>query len=271
MYIQYASDLHLEDFPWDTPFIDFITPVTAPLLILAGDICPVVNPRFAEFLEWAAANWSNVVFVPGNHEYHNYEGLSMRAIETMIDKIVSRLPNVIYLQRGASCLIPHSNIRVVGATLWSAIDRKLWKASDHKKDCNLIVGDTGNPMKPWEFAIRHDAHKASLEAAIDQPSIPKEELIVVTHHLPTKKLLEPEFQGETWHSFYASNDDTLFKPHVKAWICGHGHRAATYVAPSGTIVTMNARGSKPHELERTVDVYNPAAVIKIEPRYGPWR
>ncbi len=271
MYIQYASDLHIEDFPWDTPFMEFITPTPAPLLILAGDICPVVNPRFAEFLAWASAHWRHVIFVPGNHEYHNYEGLCMRTIEAMIDRICRRLKNVIFLQRGASTLIPNSNIRVVGATLWSAVDKKLWHASGHKKDCRLIVGDSGYPMKPWEFLVRHDGHSSAIARAIDKPWIPKEELVVVTHHLPTKKLLEPEFQGETWHSFYASNDDVLFKPQVKAWICGHGHRSASYVAPSGTYVTMNARGSKPHELTRTIDVYDPAAVLKIEPRRGPWR
>jgi hypothetical protein len=195
----------------------------------------------------------------------------MLEIEQAIERIIKPLLNVTYLQRGGSVLIPHTNIRIVGATLWSAVDRRLWLRSGHKKDCNLVFDDSGRPMKPWNYVVRHDGHRAALERAIAKPWIPKEQLIVVTHHLPTKKLLEPEFQGETWHSFYASNDDALFKPQVKAWICGHGHRAATYTAPSGTQVYMNARGSKPHELSRTVDVYNPAALIKIEPTQKPWR
>jgi hypothetical protein len=79
----------------------------------------------------------------------------------------------------------------------------------------------------------------------------------VTHYLPTPKLLEPEYQEDHWRSCYASNDEDLFRPPVRVWICGHGHRSAYILAKHNILVAMNARGYKQYELNRTVDIYQP--------------
>ena len=47
--IQYASDLHITDWPKGTAFEAFLTPV-APILVIAGDICSAWNPLYNSFL-----------------------------------------------------------------------------------------------------------------------------------------------------------------------------------------------------------------------------
>jgi hypothetical protein len=83
--------------------------------------------------------------------------------------------------------------------------------------------------------------------------------------MPSKTLLEPEYRGEAWHTFYASDTDFLFNPAISAWICGHSHRAITLKIPRGPLLAMNARGyNRPAELTRAVDVYNPCAFLVLK-------
>ena len=82
--------------------------------------------------------------------------------------------------------------------------------------------------------------------------------------MPSKALLELEYRGEIWHSFYASDTDFLFHSNIKLWICGHSHRATQLKVPHGPLLLMNARGyNRSHELTRSSDIYNPGAIITI--------
>lgn len=263
--IQYASDLHITDFPTGTPFENFIIP-SAPILVLAGDICSVWDSVFTSFLHWCSRHWNYIIFVPGNHEYYNEEGYTMFESDVRMNYLCKQLNNIVFLQNGASYKIPNSQLRFVGATLWSNITTHIWSEAIVKKgDCNHIftISPLG-PMKlhPGIISATHALHKESIGRVII--NIQPETLIVVTHHLPTKQLLESKYVGEKWHTFYASDDDDLFYPHIQLWICGHGHRAASYISPSGVPVVMNARGyNRDEELFRDVDKYNPKALYYV--------
>ena len=264
--IQYISDLHVDHWDIGTPFEMFVTPV-APILVIAGDICSAWLPIYAHFLSWCSRNWFLVIFITGNHEYHNTLGRTMDETDNHISVLARRLRNTIFLQNGQSYVVPNTKIRFVGATLWAAIDPAIWVESGEKK------GDFKNMYVATQFAKRtatpsdttalHALHKAYIASAI-LPKISGEQLIVVTHHMPSLQLLEPRFRGERWHTCYANADDDLFIPNVRAWICGHSHRATKWTAPSGTLCLMNARGyNKPHEQEREEDIYNPRAIFTI--------
>ena len=67
MKISYASDLHLEHDH------NFTINDTGDVLILAGDILPIVHvnkPKYAQFFENMASKFTNILYVPGNHEYY---------------------------------------------------------------------------------------------------------------------------------------------------------------------------------------------------------
>jgi hypothetical protein len=267
--IQYASDLHINDYPKGTPFESFVTPVS-PILVLAGDVCSAWDPLYRAFLAWCSRNWYLVIVVSGNHEYYCEPGKPHSMIETdahMYD-IAGRFQNVVYLQNGASYVVPNTRIRFVGATLWSAIDPAIWdeiagKKGDYKATYTAYP-TVFRKTHPSDICALHALHKMFLVSAL-APQIPGEILVVVTHHMPTLHLLEDHYKGERWHSCYASNDDDLLLPNVRAWICGHSHRAVRWRAPyGGPLCLMNARGyNRPNELGRHVDIYNPQAVINI--------
>lgn len=258
VFIQYSSDLHIDKFPIGTSFYSFITPV-APILILAGDVCPVLHPLFTPFLTWCSRHWHTVILVAGNHEYYCKEQIVVphTDIDARIYATAARLRNVIYLQNGAKYVMSNTNITFIGSTLWSHIDEKIHdEIRDKKGEYRYIYVDPEKNVTPHDITTLHASHKAALRAAIQ--STPKNQMIVViTHHIPTERLLEPEYRQEAWRSCYASSDEDLFSKQICTWICGHGHRSTTIRHKKMTL-RMNARGyNKPSELERIVDIYSP--------------
>lgn len=269
MLLQYVSDLHIDNWPEHTPFTTFLTP-SAPVLIIAGDICPVWNPLYARFISWCVRQWAHIILVAGNHEYESPADAPKTLDQT--DQEIARITSmyggaVVCLQAGASYTLPHSNIRFVGATLWSAVNPAIWQEVSEKK-ADYMHSYIQAPMglrrtHPSDTTALHALHKAHLRSAI-APMSPTESVIVITHHLPSLELLEERYKGERLHTCYASADDDLFAPNVVAWICGHAHKAGIWKSPVGTTVFMNARGyNKKEELARTEDIYNPAATFFV--------
>jgi UDP-2,3-diacylglucosamine pyrophosphatase LpxH len=268
--IQYISDLHISDWPQKTPFEQFVTPV-APILVIAGDICSAWDPLYRHFLAWCARNWYKVILITGNHEYYCEEGQerSIEETDAYIAALVTQFPNVVFLQHGGSYVLPGTNLRFVGTTLWSDISPAIWDDISPKKgDYKATYTEAQCGLRrthPSDNCARHDYQKECLRRAL-LPWTPYERLVVITHHMPTMALLEDHFKGETWCTCYASCDEDLFfNPSIIAWICGHSHRSTKYKAPCGPWMYMNARGyNRAHEVERTIDVYDPKAALRIK-------
>ena len=266
---QYASDLHIDCWAPKTPFESFLVP-SAPYLILAGDICSAWDHRYFEFLKWTSRLWHKVYIVAGNHEYHNKKKHTIAETDLRILTFCLKYSNLVYLQAGMSAIVPNSNIRIVGGTLWCAPDPAMWSAAAKKKGDykRIFIEDASHPkgrrkLKPADVYALHTLHKILFQFAL-VPNTPMESLLVVSHYMPSKELLEPEFREEAWHTFYASNDDDLFNSNIKVWMCGHGHRGTTFQIPNGPLLAMNARGyNKESELNRIKDVYNPCAIQKV--------
>lgn len=260
LYIQYVSDLHIDGWCQGTSFYQFVTPVS-PFLVIAGDICSAWSPLYKYFLDWASRNWHTVIIVAGNHEYHcTDERHTIFETDQHIHKLCK--PNVHFLQNGESYILPGTKIRFVGATLWSRVDPSIYPLVENKKkdytQCWRTLTDNLTPHDTTQF---HEWQTYNLNLALD-PVIENETLIVVTHYMPSLELLEPEYKNEAIHTCYASNDDWLLRPTIRAWICGHGHRALMWRSPYGAPVYMNARGyNKLSELNRTNDKYNPSATL----------
>ena len=91
MKIALASDIHLEFGP-----ISLKNEESADVLVLSGDIC--VAKRFEEieevFFEECSKQFSNVIYIMGNHEHY---GGDLRASKTILTVKLKRFENIFLL------------------------------------------------------------------------------------------------------------------------------------------------------------------------------
>lgn len=225
------SDLHLEFGPWDPP-----TP-KADYAILAGDI----HLR-KKGLDWAKEKFpSPVIYINGNHEYYKN---SYRA--TLAEHKDLNYPNIHFLEDSYLSHIP-----LFGATLWTDFNldndprRSKIVAAGMMNDYHLIkwgVDENGFSTKltPDQTTYFHYASVAALESFLS--SHPK--AIVVTHHAPSPKSIDPAYHENPLNAAYASNlEDLIHKYKPALWVHGHTHHSFDYII-GDTRIICNPRGYK---------------------------
>jgi predicted phosphodiesterase len=199
MRFHYISDLHLEkrvDFPRHLSFCKNIP------LFLAGDIGNVYKSNYKDFLHIASAGSKHVFLVAGNHEYHTQN--TFEEVNYQIEALCSQIGNITFLNKKA---VQYEGYTVVGATLWT-----------HSPSYGI------SPRRALENK-RHRLDVSFIERAMQK----QDKVIVVTHHLPSYKLIVPGYANNP--SFrdilfrWASHSDHLIKPPLQSWICGHTHLA----------------------------------------------
>ena len=267
--IQYASDLHLDYFAPTLDYDEFLTP-SAPILVLAGDIASVWSQTYSNFLCWCSWNWEHVILIAGNHEYHckSFEKHTRKSTDQEIRKIARSFNNIHFLQMGESFHLPNSDIVFIGTTLYSDIDPIIYEEITTKYDFKTTFVETKNQdiairnTTPADFVKFHKRHRQAISDAIR--SIPRGfKVIVITHYLPTERLLEDEYQHDRLKSCYATKMDTSIRKPTTVWICGHSHRSTQLLTLNNILLARNARGNKQYELNRDVDIYNKRAVITL--------
>ena len=264
MELQYASDLHIDHFP-TSDFASLLTPV-APVLLLAGDLCSAWKPCYAAFLRWCSPRWRFIVVLAGNHEYFCDEGVVHTIDDTdkEIERVTSMLGNVVFLQNGDSVLLPGTSVRIIGATLWSAVDPAIHHAIRSKGDYQQTYTATpfgARKTTPMDIVALHALQKACLHSALAKHSA--DQIVLMTHHLPSFSLQEEVHRGKEYSSCYASADDDLFLHRgIRVVLCGHTHRSLRRRLPGGAVAVLNARGY-PKEARRLAEAYSPRATIRL--------
>jgi hypothetical protein len=238
--IQYASDLHLE-LTDKTPFQPLLKPV-APVLALAGDIGRPDRQSYRDFLYHCSRNWDKVFVTAGNHEFYNTRASShwkyappadtqtMYERLTMCREIASQFSNVHFLEKDR---VDWQGVAFLGTTLWTDLANGSARAeaqtgmSDYRviaarrsEEGVAQVATTDDTMN-W-----HHESRAWLEQALDLCRRDQMPTVVLTHHLPSYDLNSPRFANSPLNPAFASHCDSLIRPPVRAWICGHTHAAA---------------------------------------------
>lgn len=207
------SDIHSEFFVEKTDKLMSLLPkVSAKYCILAGDIgCVTLQPGLLrKVFKFFVERHEYVIFVPGNHEYYGGR-YKIEDINQTLAKIC--LKEKVYLLNRDTIVL--DNVLFIGAILWSAIDDAGFKG----------INDSHHVF----------AHKVEyLDAFIEDYRFLKEELqksldydmpvVVITHHLPSKRLIHPRYRDSDINSaFYTNLTDILPMHKVKYWFCGHTH------------------------------------------------
>ena len=235
MKIQYMSDLHLEFSDNSRWLKHFELPVTGDVLVLAGDIFYLRNKivPLGNFWKWASANYRQVLIVPGNHEYYNYCDVMDKGMQW---NCMFR-NNVGYYQNQVMRI---DNTDFIMSTLWSHISPPdeyfVWKGMN---DFRQIMYN-GKLLRTEEFNQMHifclDFIKRSLAEST------AEHIVVVTHHLPTLKVVAPHHRGSVLNSAFATElGELIADSRIDAWIYGHSHTNID-AEINGTKVVCNQLG-----------------------------
>jgi predicted phosphodiesterase len=206
--LRIMSDLHLE-FHADAgrSFIESLNPSHVDALILAGDLSTVRG--IAEALERLCDIFPVVVYVHGNHEFYNSN--RPRVLEVMKEE-TGKLPNLIWLEKGVAELEGH---RILGAPLWFKRDDKAPKYE--MNDFNLI-----EDFEEWVYDENRQAVRF-----LRRELAPGD--VVVTHHLPSKTSIAPEYKDDPLNAyFFYDLEELIIERKPAVWIHGHTHTSFDY-------------------------------------------
>jgi predicted phosphodiesterase len=228
-------------------------------VVLAGDI----HTR-TQGIRWAASTFSKPVLMTlGNHEAY---GQHLHALMIEAHQTAQAFPNI-HLLDNSSVVI--DGVRFVGATLWTSftlfgedlhlVGKCLSEAKNRINDfSNIRFGSTGW-MSPSDSVKLHRVSVAYLERELQQPFDGK--TVVVTHHLPSMKLVADKYKTDLLSSAFASNLDKLVEQ-ADLWVAGHTHDSFdTQIGKCRCIV--NPKGYPDRRGNSENENFNPALIVEI--------
>lgn len=252
MRCHYLSDLHLESecFRYKLPKGD--------VLIIAGDLCharcldPARSDKYSaeqrgrvmRFIDEAHANFPHVLLIAGNHEH--YDGV----FEDTVSLLRRHLPGVTVLDDE---MVEIEGIRFFGSTLWSdfeagseacmnGVRRRMGEFFFVKTRGRDADGrETLAKFRPENALAAHEKAWAALTGTVAAGK--GKPTVIITHHAPSMKGLNPKFAGNGLDGAYASALDEKVEAlsGVPIWVHGHTHIARSYRI-GATTVHSNALG-----------------------------
>jgi predicted phosphodiesterase len=248
MKIQILSDLHIEFENFDFPQTE------ADVIVLAGDIHLGVKGVL-----WAknVIQKQPVIYVLGNHEYYR------NAYPKLLGKIKKETEgtNINILENQKTKI---DGVIFLGCSLWT--DFKLFgnpkiagiKATQRMTDYTLIrISPQYRKLRSIDTSGIHLSSLKWLKRELK--ACQSEDIVIVTHHAPSKLSLPLNFAEDILSAAYASDLDSEVKNSgARIWIHGHIHKQSDYKI-GNTRVICNPRGY-PDEPNQC---FNPSLVIEI--------
>lgn len=230
MKIHLLSDLHTEFEPFDPP------PTDADVVVLAGDTAPGTRG-----IEMAKVWFPDrpVLYVAGNHEYYR------ESIPRLDHKLAdaARTGGVHFMQNREIVI---GGVRFLGCTLWT--DFELFGERQHSmaaaqaamNDFRVIrVNPEYRRFRPDDARAIHHHSLRWLIGRLDTPH--DGPTVVVTHHAPSLRSVNPPFHDHPASPAYASDLEWMLDGRAAVWMHGHTHQCVEYEI-GGTRVVANQRG-----------------------------
>jgi hypothetical protein len=249
---QILSDLHLDH---ESQYLTFHIPVSAPFLILAGNIGRLIDyEQYLSFLIRRCNLHEKVFLVLGALEFHGVgwmDGLQL-AHKMEKDPVMKGRLEVLYETRSD---VPGTNVTLLGCTLWSKIPES--DAAAVLKKMPEFSEKSG--IQNWDIEKHNAEHKRDFRWLVEEaknpnpaptggalaPVGPKEErqLVIVTAFAPDlRDCLDPWQVDAPWASAYGTNLlDGPYFGNVKTWISGTTGRTCEFKKGETTVVS-NQRG-----------------------------
>lgn len=236
MRIQLLSDLHFE-FHRDggRSFVESLDASRTDVLVLAGDIA--VAEGIGEALALFSAHYSRaqIVYVHGNHEFY---GSDRATVLAHTRSLVAVLPNVHFLD-GESVEI--AGQRILGAPLWFP----------HSAQCDFLQGALNDFSMIRDYSTWVYEENARAVRFLEQELRPGD--IVVTHHLPARAAISPQYEDSPLNVFFLSDQEALIRARQPSyWFHGHTHDSVR-VRVGNTLILCNPFGYAPRDLNPEFD------------------
>lgn len=220
MKIQIASDLHLE-FPENREWITNNPLIPkGDILILAGDIIvDKYKKKAKKFYEKIQKEFKTIIEVPGNHEFYHGE------VQYTYPNYYSKISENHFKLNNKAIVI--DNTKFIVSTLWSFVSKDdEANIESCMNDYHIITKKDGFDYSTLKVKDTNRFFENSL--AFIKEELKKEfkgNIIVVTHHLPSFKVIGDKYKGSSINSAFATDlDDLIIKnPQIKLWIHGHSH------------------------------------------------
>jgi predicted phosphodiesterase len=230
MRINILSDLHLDVWAMDEPCR--LTHPAADLTIVPGDLCELKNHALGS--AFLASIPNAVLYVPGNHDWYNYnhdDGVAAHAV-------YGKLENVTVLDPGYVVI---DGIRFIGATWWSRLSWAVGAAGSAKsilkRNSQLVenhvndffrIKTCGRLMRAHDSVAWHKAERRFIVDQIQQAREAGQRIVVATHFGPTRGSIVPKYANHPLNPYFA-NDDVEATTGVGLWVHGHIHDPVDYV------------------------------------------
>jgi predicted phosphohydrolase len=232
--VRLLSDLHLE-------FSNFKLENTgnADVLILAGDICPIIDiDNYLSFFDRCNQLFAHVLYVPGNHEYYHN---TMETAVTDLKRELSIFPNIKVLNNDS---IEIDNTVFIGSTLWTNCNNGCYSTMAHiKKRLNdfRCVRTVDGMFTPQMSARLHTTaleyiHNRTMDTMGNK-------VVVISHHSPSFKSTPTIFMDDKWMNgaFHSDLEDFITNHNISHWFHGHTHHHKNYMVGECNVV-CNPRG-----------------------------
>lgn len=269
MKIAYASDLHLE-----FESIQIKNTENADILILGGDICVAehfnrMDPSktdkkskklanlalgYIDFFKNTSEEFQTVLYVLGNHEHYSSD---ISDSKNIIEKNLKKFSNIHILENEEYQVT--SNISILACTLWTNMNNfdalTTFTAQQGLNDFKLIKNDSvaiqvyphnQRYFHPEDSAYIFNKSLEYLDTKIKDNS--DKEIIIVTHHAPSKESTLLQYQDSLLNYCYYSDLAAWIhdKDNLKFWIHGHCHNKSNYNINNCNILA-NPRGYAGYE------------------------
>lgn len=210
MRLQLTSDVHTE-FHADrgAEWLRGLDPSGVDVLIVAGDL--TLEPWLPSVLSGLCERYPHVVYVTGNHEYYRSSRLRIYLLLTELSK---RLSNLHWLNDST---VEIDGQRFIGGTLWFP---HIGDGEDERLQSCLADFSQIEGFERWVYTANREA-KAFLSTNLRPTDV------VVTHHLPHKVAIAPQWSVppmDKLNRFFLSDMSALIaQVQPQLWCFGHTH------------------------------------------------
>ena len=131
---------------------------------------------------------------------------------------------------------------VLGTTLWTPI------SPDEKDRIGRSINDFNLIQNGWNVDTHESEHMIARRylctclKSLQEARVRDIVVICVTHHLPTYRLVHPDYINSSIGSAFACSDMDEYIDCADVWICGHTHKTVVYKSSTDTILACNPVG-----------------------------